>query len=410
MENHVFTSISNDKITQIISSAQSRIILVAPAIFNNVSQAIIETVQRIGKENITVVLDCDEEVFRLGYGDFEAIKKITEFGLEVRQAPGLRVGIFICDERAWVFSPVALYVQPEVHSDETPNAIEIIGNDIDRLISSIKSQNMTFSNDAGRTYLEDVEIGQRSVGTDDIDHTDEALKIAPPVPFDIARQVRVFQPYIQYVEISLKGCSIQRKRVKIPKSIQKLQAKDIEDRLQTTFDLIEKSSAVSSKKVEDELNQIRDNLTRSLGKPWGRVLLKCVRPLFDERIQDFRKRLDEHREKVKGEIEQHLEDSKDQVIEYYLPLFEKDPPDVLRAGLLYTNPTQDDVRCWLKNELNGKFPKPEELITDMRLDIQFRDVTYETLCEDGFFEALQKAYPNINWQKPFDEFNAAREK
>lgn len=46
----------------------------------------------------------------------------------------------------------------------------------------------------------------------------------------------------------------------------------------------------------------------------------------------------------------------------------------------------------------------------MRLDIQFRDVTYETLCEDGFLGALQDAYSNVNWQKPFDEFNAAREK
>lgn len=63
MENHVFTSISSDKITQIIKSAQSRVILVAPAIFNNVTQAIIETVQRIVKENITLVLDCDEEVW-----------------------------------------------------------------------------------------------------------------------------------------------------------------------------------------------------------------------------------------------------------------------------------------------------------------------------------------------------------
>lgn len=53
---------------------------------------------------------------------------------------------------------------------------------------------------------------------------------------------------------------------------------------------------------------------------------------------------------------------------------------------------------------------PEDLITDMRLDIQFRDVTYETLCEDGFFEALQEAYPRVNWKKPFDEFNAAKEK
>jgi len=46
----------------------------------------------------------------------------------------------------------------------------------------------------------------------------------------------------------------------------------------------------------------------------------------------------------------------------------------------------------------------------MRLDVQFRDVTYETLCEDGFFGALKKAYPLVPWEKPFNEFNAAKER
>lgn len=26
-------------------------------------------------------------------------------------------------------------------------------------------------------------------------------------------------------------------------------------------------------------------------------------------------------------------------------------------------------------------------------------VTYETLCEDGFLEALQNAYPQVDWKK-----------
>ena len=200
MNNRIFTAISSTKITKIIHSSQYRIILVAPAIFNNVAEALIRKGQQIGRENISIVLDCDEEVFRLGYGDFDAVKAITESGLEVREAPGLRVGILICDDNAWIFSPVALYVQPEVHSDETPNAIEITGNDINRLVNSIKSIDTRRSDETGHTYFENVEIGQRAVGADDIGYTDEALKIAPPVPFDIARQVRVFESYIQYVE------------------------------------------------------------------------------------------------------------------------------------------------------------------------------------------------------------------
>ncbi len=44
----------------------------------------------------------------------------------------------------------------------------------------------------------------------------------PPVEFDIARQVRVFNAYLQYVEMKLSGAAIQRRRFAIPQSIQKL--------------------------------------------------------------------------------------------------------------------------------------------------------------------------------------------
>jgi len=44
----------------------------------------------------------------------------------------------------------------------------------------------------------------------------------------------------------------------------------------------------------------------------------------------------------------------------------------------------------------------------MKLDVQFRDVTYETLNEEGFGEKLRDAYPQVEWDKPFNEFDAAK--
>ena len=47
----------------------------------------------------------------------------------------------------------------------------------------------------------------------------------------------------------------------------------------------------------------------------------------------------------------------------------------------------------------------------MTLDVQFRDVTYETLKEEGLFEGeLKDAYPQVEWEKPFAEFDAARQR
>jgi hypothetical protein len=98
--------------------------------------------------------------------------------------------------------------------------------------------------------------------------------------------------YLQYVELKLTGAAIQRHRLAIPPSIQKLGgSEDLEGRLRTTFDLIEKGGKLSSKALEDALNDIRKNFTPSLGKDHGRVVLKAAKPHLEKRLVQFRKEL-----------------------------------------------------------------------------------------------------------------------
>jgi len=67
--------------------------------------------------------------------------------------------------------------------------------------------------------------------------------------------------------MNLTQAAIQKHRVQIPRSIQKIgSAKDLECRLRSTFDLLGKSSSLSSKAIEGELNDIRSDLTPSFGK------------------------------------------------------------------------------------------------------------------------------------------------
>jgi hypothetical protein len=222
--------------------------------------------------------------------------------------------------------------------------------------------------------------------------------------------VRVFTPYIQYVDINLRGCAIQRRRIEVPKAIQGIApTAEIQDRLRTTFELIEKSDELSSEYLENQLQDIRKNFTRALGKPYGRVLLRSQRGLFDARIAEFRKLLEAHKKRVQERLAATLAHSRQQLVEHFLPLAERKPPDAL-LGQLMSKPNRDQIRSWLDKVLSYVFPTPSDLITEMTFDVQFRDVTYETLKEDGFAEKLCKVYPQVVWDKPFSEFDAARER
>lgn len=45
----------------------------------------------------------------------------------------------------------------------------------------------------------------------------------------------------------------------------------------------------------------------------------------------------------------------------------------------------------------------------MKLETNYKDVTFETLNNEGFLEDIKKAYPQMDWDKADDEFKAARE-
>ena len=235
------------------------------------------------------------------------------------------------------------------------------------------------------------------------------LEEAPPVQFDIARQVRVFNAYLQYVELKLSGAAIQRHRLAIPASIQKLGgSEDLEGRLRTTFDLIEKGGKLSSKSLEDALNEIRKNFTPSLGKDHGRVVLKAAKPHLEERLSKFRDELKSHQEKVEKELQGQLDELRKQIVDYFVPRVVASPPDAMRGQFLKFE--EAEARIWLDGELDRVFPKAEELIKEMQLDVRYKDVTFETLKRQDFLDAIKEAFPRIDWDKPYKEFRAAGEK
>jgi hypothetical protein len=228
------------------------------------------------------------------------------------------------------------------------------------------------------------------------------------VPFDIARQVRVFNAYLQYVELKLSGAAIQRHRLAIPPSIQKLGGnKDLDGRLRTTFELIKKGSEFSSKSLEGAPHEIRQ-LTPSLGKDHGRVVLKAAKPHLEGRLAKFRQDLKVHQVKVEKELQAQLDESRKQVVDYFVPLVVKDPPLAMRGR--YMKFGEAEAKFWLDDELDPVFPKAEALVQKMQLDVHYKDVTFETLNRPDFLDAIREAFPGIDWEKAYEEFRAAGEK
>jgi hypothetical protein len=324
----------------------------------------------------------------------------------------------IADDHGFVFTPTPLYLESEPEPFGAPNAIRISGDQVAEAMTRLSPAAKAIAVAQAKTPEEKqrvadmpVDVGSKEISKHQFASVGQGLKEAPPVPFDLARQVRVFEPYLQYVELSLSGAAIQRHRLAIPPSVQRLGGSaDLEGRLHTNFDLIQKGGKLSSKPLEDALNAIRKNLTPSLGKDHGRVVLKSAKPLLKRRLDEFRERLKRHQVTLAGELQVHLDESRKQVVDYYVPRVLLEPPDALLGQSLSQNLTKEEAERWLNAELARVFPKAEDLVKEMKLDEQFKDVTYETLNRGDFLDLVKEAFPAVDWDKAYNEFRAAGER
>ena len=416
MSEPLFCSLDSATIARQICRAQRSVCFAAPGIQQEPANAMAVLAQRIGPELVIVYLDFDERVMRMGFGDLTAVKTLRDAGIVVNSTPGLRTGLVIVDHQGYIFTPTALYLEAEGRPAEAPNAMRLSKDQVTEALARLSPAAKAIAIAFAKTEEERQRIKEQAVEVPSVKVVDKEfaavgkrLEEAPPVQFDIARQVRVFNAYLQYVELKLSGAAIQRHRVAIPSSIQKLGGgKDLEGRLRTTFDLIEKGGKLSSKALEDELNEIRKNFTPSLGKDHGRVVLKAAKPHFEERLGNFREELKAHQEKVEKELQGQLNESRKQIEDYFVPRVVASPPDAMRGQFLKFS--EDEARAWLDGELDRVFPKAEALIQKMQLDVRYKDVTFETLNREDFLDAIKAAFPMIDWEKTYKEFRAAGEK
>ena len=416
MSKSLFLSLDSTFLAHEIESAERSVCYAAPGILPKPAKALAALARRISPELIAVCLDFDERVMRIGFGTLDAVKTLRESGIEVRSTPGLRTGLAIIDDNGYIFTPTALYLEAEEPSDTAPNALRLSKDQVTEALARLSPATKAIATTFAKTEEERERIREQAVEVLSAKVEDSAfatvekrLDEAPPVQFDVARQVRVFSAYLQYVELKLSGASIQRYRIAIPPSIQELGANtEVEGRLKTTFDLIEKGGKLSSKGLEDDLNEIRKNFTRSLGKDHGRVVLKKAKPDLEERLKHLRDKLKAYQEEWEKDLQAHLDESREQIIEYYLPRVVANPPDAMRGQFWEIG--EEEAKVWLNAELDRVFPKSETLIQKMGLDVRYKDMTFETLNQNDFLTSVKAAFPNMDWNKTYDEFRAAGEK
>lgn len=198
----LFRSLDSAAIAGDIRKAQHSVCYAAPGIQQEPATAMVELVQRLGRELITVCLDFDEHVMRMGFGDLAAVKTLRDAGIVVSSTSGLRTGLVIVDHEGYIFTATALYLEADQRPTEAPNALRLSRDQVTEALARLSPAAKVIAMAMARTPAEREHIRHQAVEVPSTIVTDivfaaiqKRLVEAPPVKFDVARQVRVFEPY-----------------------------------------------------------------------------------------------------------------------------------------------------------------------------------------------------------------------
>jgi hypothetical protein len=208
-----FAAVTDASVAQAIGEARSRLVLVTPALSERVAKAVDELAQTRPQAQIALILDPDEDAYRVGYGDRKGAELLANLvqrpNVTVRAQAGLRIGVLIADEQILVWSPTPRAVEDGRASNE-PNGIRIdSGADLtEQLRQAIGPSD-------ANAVLADAEIGCKTLAAEQIAMTVKALVANPPAPVDLSQMARVFSTKIQFVECTLRGAQWTEREIRV---------------------------------------------------------------------------------------------------------------------------------------------------------------------------------------------------
>lgn len=423
-----FTIVNDETLCKAIAQCQQQLVYVAPGITRPVVNAMQRQLECCSNLLVTLIVDIDPEVYRLGYGTMEGLEAlqtlVKQFCLELRQQAGLRIGLLICDGRTLVYSPTPLLIEAGSTSQEKPNAVWV-GQDMPKTLAKACEPSA------------EGEIGQQVATPDAVDQSLQSLKNEPPKKFDIARVERVYHSKIQFVELEVTGYRLSSKKITIPNDLLIGDDKALNEKLKNSFQLLTGGSApkveipvfdpeTASPKVtadgaplteiwdEDALEAARKKLYEDflINVPrFGWVIMCRQLDEFEKRLACFEKQVLAYREAVAKSMGQSLEKSIAVLVDVLLPRMKGQLPKRF-TKFMHQEPNDDDIRDVLAQELYGVVGGVSGVFAP-EVRCVYKAVTYESIRDEKFLksmkDSMKKSGAGSQAELLFSECDAALE-
>lgn len=437
-----FTVVNEKTLCEAIAATHQTLVYVAPGIAKPVVDAIGESLRSKPHLLVTAIIDLDSEVYRLGFGTEEGLRALQELAgqqhFELRQQEGLRVGLLVTDQRTLVYSPTPLLIEAGSTSEQKPNAI-VISRDAEPTAALLHACGAPSTGDSSTPPPQQAEVGQQPATPKAVEASLASLKEVPPKKFSVARIERVYESKIQFVELELTGYRLSAKRVNIPNDLLVGEEKAFKERLKNSFLLLQGEQTItvripvfdletakpkaphevgkdpteewSEAKLEEQRKALYDEFLISVPR-FGHVIMRRNRPAFDKRLKLLEAQIEAFNEAIQKELGTKLKDAVQALARTLLPRIRDRLPQRYQRVLPMSAPNDEIVLSILEQDLATSFGGSTEVFKP-ELRSVFKDVTYESISDPRFRDALGKALRDSGGERLvaqlFSEHDAAPE-
>lgn len=386
-------------IGSVVSNATHRLIVLAPALTMDIARLIEERWIALGPERVSITLDVDPEVYRLGYGDPAALSYLENIGRRagglLQRHRGIRIGVIVSDDATLVYAPIPELIEAGPRDVAAPNALLIRGLPPD-LLKAVGF---------GECAHQDQTVGLDKATRNDIAELHEDLKLNPPQRFDIQRQLRVFNAAFQFVELRVLGTNVARRTVPLPTSLLGVMDQETREELRMTLRLVPPTHALSGTEINTKRQRIeKRHLTVVAG--YGQAILRTAKEQFLRDVETLKTEVDAFRARVTAKLDEAIDAKIQQLVEAFLPRLREAPPS--NWLLPKEGPARESaLKECLTEDLHKALRSANDYVREMRVDAVFKDVTYESLQNEKFMQAARAAFPRSLVPQIYHEFEAA---
>jgi hypothetical protein len=395
MMSRTFTSADDATQIQLIRSASKRLAVIGPGLTISVAESLADRLQDMPDLAITIILDADPEVYRMGYGDIEALTVIREASIasqfDLREQAGIRIGIIISDDTTMIFAPVSRNIEAGSTSPEHPNAILLGSNAASELAVA---SGVTSSDDREE---QSQEIGTEALTPEKANAVEKDLEANPPDPVDLTRKLRVFRSEVQFIDLTLSNALFSSRTIKLPSEFQKIANGELRDGIKSSLKIPLDAKKSIKVKIGEEIFEIseaslkreRVELEKSFIYDWkgrGKVILRQDKTLFEDKVEALTSLTKSFQEAMRLELNSHRNNFCDKMVDEFLEYWEKSPP----ARLKNRNKTSpEDLQNDIRHRAGEMFDRAVDIGTPEATKI-YKDISIEDLQDEELMSELKK--------------------